>query len=140
MPSPESTQLFAILASAGDDNVRRLPLAQELQAIVHATFVQQASLLKGTDTELVDFHPSLRPDEDHLIRIANFQPPSAIRAALEAPLSVQTLTVNVTTLPTIRGLFVGEIKPRLSVRIQAFDKRQVLSRRGLSMILTGDVL
>src|SRR5262245_52765348 len=117
MASSQSIQLFALLANAGDDNVRRLPLAQELQATVHTTFVQQASVFKGTDTELVEFHPSLRPDEDHLIRIANFQPPVAVLAALEAPLSVQTLTVSIATLPTVRGLFVGELKPQLSVRI-----------------------
>jgi len=103
-------------------------------------FQTQAAEFTGPSIELLDFDPSLRPDEAHIIRIPQFVLPAPIRAAMENPLGVEPLGVTSETLGQIAGLFVGDLEPAISVRIQSFDRRQVLTAKGLSMILDGNTL
>src|SRR2546422_7844652 len=103
MPSQDTTQLFAVL-SDDQRTVRRLPVAQALQSVVRSVFQTQAAEFTGPSIELLDFDPSLRPDEAHIIRIPQFVLPAPIRAAMENPLGVEPLGVTSETLGQIAGL------------------------------------
>jgi hypothetical protein len=136
MDNQEATQLFAVLNDA-QRSVRRLPVTQALQGTVRTVFVHQTNQFKPPDAELLDFEPSLRPDESHIIRIADFMLPTPIIAALQNPLGVEVLDAAGDLLTQIAGLFIGELEPSVLVRVQSFDRRQVLTARGLSIILSG---
>ena len=136
MASQTTAHLFAILQ--GKQEVRLLPLHQSLQTQISALFESQESAFRSEDAEELDFDPSLRPDEDQIIRIPAFVLPDAIRSALENPLGVTPLSFSPETADRIVGLFVGGLAPNLKVLLQTFNRRQMLTASGLSIILRGD--
>ena len=136
MVNQDPTQLFAVLNDS-HGSVRRLPVSQALQSEVRSIFDHQTIQFMKPATELLDFDPSLRPDEDHIIRIPDFVLPATIVAALRNPLGVEPLGAAPQMWTQIAGLFVGELEPATIVRMQSFDRRQVLTARGLSIILSG---
>ena len=136
MPAYTGSHLFAILH--GKQEVKRLPLHQNLQAPIRALFQGQEAAFRSDDAEELDFDPSLRPDEDQIIRIPNFSVPDAVRSALENPLSVDVLSFSSASAERVVGLFVGQLKPKVKVLFQTFNRRQVLTTGGFSVVLRGD--
>jgi hypothetical protein len=101
-------------------------------------FASQAIAFRSSDAEELDFDPSLRPDEDQIIRIHGFRVPDAIQSALTNPLSVETLAFSTANVERIAGLFVGSLEPTPTVAFQSFNRRQMLMTNGFSIILHGD--
>src|SRR5687767_1340772 len=70
MPDHTTQHLFAILH--GKEEIRRIPLQQNLQEVIGGLFASQAEVFRSEDEEVLAFDPSLRPAEDQIIRIGGF--------------------------------------------------------------------
>ena len=128
--------LFAVLH--GKQEIRRLPLQQGLQSAVGALFDSQEHSFRSPDAEVLDFDPSLRPDEGQIIRIGDFTVPEAVAAAISDPLSVGPLVFSAEAADRVAGLFVGRASPQPKILFQAFSRRQMLTTAGFSIILSHD--
>lgn len=136
MPEKKPFQLFAILH--GKEEIRRLPLQQSLAAPVSELFEVQAIAFSPSGAEVLAFDPALRPAEDQIIRIPDFAVPASIQAAIDDPLSVDVLSFSEDTTVQIVGLFIGRMTPKPRVLLQTFNRRQMLTTKGFSLILSGD--
>jgi hypothetical protein len=136
MPDQATQHLFAVLR--GKQEIRRIPLQQDLQSAVSSLFATQAAAFRSPDDEVLAFDPSLHPGEDQVIKIGAFSVPSQIQQALENPMNVASIAFSAQSVDQIVGLFVGQLQPTLHVRFQAFSRRQMLTTSGLSIILSGN--
>ncbi len=74
--APKPWNLFAIVADEGVP-VRRIPLAQTVQAEIQSVFdLQNRELFAGSPDE-VEFQPEYRPEEDEILFIGDFELPAA---------------------------------------------------------------
>lgn len=123
--------LFALCRAATGLQVKRVALAQPVQAKVGHIFQAQANSFLNGIAEEVDFSGDWKPDDDELL---------VIDAPAEAAVITATITANPISLPEIdaqnfmaegiRGLFVIEsVGQDHRVLIQAFSAQQLLSRR-----------
>src|SRR4051794_21640748 len=128
--------LFALVDDP-DDPVRRLPLAQPLQVSVNKIFQDQFSSLFAGSPEEVPFDVRLNPDESEIFFISGFDPPPKVWEAIRNPAVLERIDVNEDSLEKTKGLFVGDYASR-RIFLQVFDKRRLLSTRGLTILLSGD--
>lgn len=132
-----TSQLFAIL---NDGDVRRLPLGNSIQPNIFDLFEEQSTAVVADQVEALDFDPNLRPDEDHVIKIPNFDLPTSISGAIRNPLGVHTLNITADNLEKLRALFLGEPEPDGPIWFQTFSRKQVLAKDRLGLVLSGDTL
>jgi Domain of unknown function (DUF4868) len=123
--------LFALCRAAAGLQVKRVALAQPVQAKVGTIFQTQAnSFLNGINEE-VDFSGDWKPDDDELLVIDAPAEAAVITATIAAnPISLPEIDAQNFMAEGIRGLFVIEpVGQDHRVLIQAFSAQQLLSRR-----------
>lgn len=131
------TNFFALVRTAANP-VRRIKLARDVQQTLSELFVQAASQMLHEDIEHVPFQGSYRPDESEILVINDFKVPTEIWSALKEPTSCDDLDLGSRELPNIRAIFTGETGEKPWVALQAFQRNQFLTRRGISIVLSGD--
>lgn len=124
--------LFAVLR---DQNlIRRVSLEQGVQSQVVTLFLRQYAALGIEDREHVPFDPSLKPDRSEIFILPAFELPQNVASAVQEPLSLETLSDDESELEKVKALFLAS-RESDAVLFQVFDRRQILSRKRLTLIL-----
>ena len=126
---------FFALVRHDPDPVRRIRLTHDVQDALSALFMEQAGKLVHPDFERVPFDGHYRPDDSEILSISPFQMPETIWAALREPAACEDLVFGTEAAPNIRAIFTGSFEKKW-VAFQAFQRSQLLTRRGISIILS----
>lgn len=128
--------LFAL----ADTDIWRLPLSADVQAEVRAIFLNQEEAFNASCTSTVPFDGKYKPDEFECLEIATFAPAERMISILRDPLGTESIPVSQEILKRIKAIFTGEVvENQAKVLIQRFDRRQVLSSKGLSLFHGAEV-
>lgn len=123
--------LFALCRSSGVLEVKRVALAQPVQAKVGGIFQGQAINFLQNVNEEVEFSGGWKPDDDEIL-VMNPPAEAAVIAAAQTanPISLPEIDASNFMAEGIRGLFIIDgAGPAQRVLIQAFSAQQLLSRR-----------
>lgn len=136
--SHDGFNLFALT----DDVPRivRLPLSSYVQKEITQVFQQQEEEFNSTGETEVPFDGKYKPDDGECLTISGFDDIDNLHGAIVNPLGVSELTGTQAEVLSIKALFVGYVRPdgsRVSL-IQRFDRRRILSTKGLSIFYSGD--
>lgn len=132
--------LFA-LTSSPKRRIVRFALSQDVQTDLTAYLkAQEASFNKAAEEE-IDFDGKYKPDEGECLVIKNFDDIDSLSHAVSNPLSVAEITPDPDEFEIIRALFTGYVSDKGSIVIllQNFDKRKIISARGLSIFHSSNV-
>ncbi|KXU29575.1 hypothetical protein A0J57_23545 [Sphingobium sp. 22B] len=123
--------LFALCRLTTGLQVKRVALAQPVQAKVGHIFQTQANYFLNGVAEEVDFSGDWKPDDDELLVIDAPAEAAVITATIAAnPISLPEIDAQNFMAEGIRGLFVIDpVGQGHRVLIQAFSAQQLLSRR-----------
>ena len=129
------TNFFVLLRGQDDDPIRRISLERSIQYQLCETFSEAKSDLKNSDMQEREFDGYYKPDESEVLFIDNFEIPKEIINAINEPSSVQTLQFDKNDFPPIKAIFTGDFDNDPWISFQVFERRQYLSRKGISLIL-----
>ena len=127
--------LFAVT----DTDVWRIPLSGPVQTEVAAMFRNQEEEFDSSFTAPVNFDGKYKPDDFECLVIPDFQGAARMLEAIQQPLQVPAIPASSEILARIKALFTGYFRDEeMRVLVQRFDKRQVLSSRGISIFHSAD--
>lgn len=130
--------LFALTKIAGS-HILRFPLTAELQADIDTIFQQQLAAFEADIAETIPFDGRYVPDENELLSIDSFKEGDELVAAVANPLATESFDPAVHSLAAVKALFVGiERNHGHCVLIQHFERRRLISTRGLAMFFSGN--
>lgn len=130
--------LFALTKIAGSP-ILRLPLTAELQADIDTIFQQQLAAFEADIAETIPFDGRYVPDENELLSIDRFSEGDELVAAVANPLATESFDPAVHSLSAVKALFVGiERNQGPCVLIQHFERRRLISTKGLAMFFSGN--
>ncbi|MGY4570494.1 Kiwa anti-phage protein KwaB-like domain-containing protein [Bradyrhizobium sp. USDA 3256] len=129
--------LFA-LTSEPARRIVRIPVSAEVQQEVASTFDDQETKFWETGGEQIAFDGKYKPDEGECLFIEDYDDIDGLHSAVANPLSIPEIEAQGTEFEAVKALFVGRSDPKL-VLIQSFDKRKIISNRGLSLFLSSNV-
>jgi hypothetical protein len=131
--------LFALTRDSSR-RILRIPLSAEVQSEVSSTFSGQEEYFRKSCEERIDFDGKYKPDEGECLLIADFDDIDGLHSAVANPLSVPEIEPATTEFETIKALFAGKIdgEKRITL-IQSFDKRKIISNKGLSIFHSANV-
>lgn len=119
--------------------VRLLSVEQGVQEELAGRFSDGANRLLSDEVERIDFTASsYKPDESEVWEIPDFDLPDEIAVAVDRPIECPRLEGVEGMLPEISAIMASlgpEDGTQPCIAFQAFDRRQFLTRRGISVIL-----
>ncbi|WP_210253041.1 hypothetical protein [Beijerinckia sp. L45] len=131
--------LFA-LTNNSSRRIVRVPLSNDIQGDVEALFKSQESDFDLRAQEKVVFDGKYRPDDGECLVINDFDDIDNLQYAVDNPLSVPEIRPSPVEFESIKALFSGDsTSADKSVLIQSFDKRKILSNKGLSIFHSSNV-
>lgn len=132
--------LFA-LTSNPERRVLRLALSQEVQNDLTDYLKNQEQDFNKAAEEEIDFDGKYKPDESECLVISNFDDLDNLDQAVSNPLSVPEIRPDPDEFETIKALFTVYVDDadRNVVLLQNFDKRKIISTRGLSIFHSANV-
>lgn len=111
-------------------------MSQDLQRDLTNFFAVQKDEFYAEHPAKVHFEADYIPEDDELLFINGFRLPEAMKSALRNPIVADPLSAE--ELPDIHGIFTGDAEGH-EVWLQVFDRRRLLSTKGLSLVLDGSV-
>jgi hypothetical protein len=131
--------LFALTRDSSR-RVVRIPLSADVQNEVQATFQDQERAFRGGAHEEIAFDGKYKPDDGESLFINDFDDIDNLHGTVANPLSVPEIAPSTDEFETIKALFFGQIDgQKRTVLLQNFDKRKILSNKGLSIFHASNV-
>lgn len=128
--------LFALT----ENDVWRIPLSAPVQTEVAAMFKNQEEEFDAAYSASVPFDGKYKPEDFECLAIPDFQGAGRMFDALSQPLQCDSIPASSEVLARIKALFTGYVHDgEMHILVQRFDKRQVLSGRGISIFHSADV-
>ena len=127
---------FFLLVKSEESPIQRLSVAQKLQKELTIIFSDQQNSLFPKAREVVKFHPGFNCDDEELFIIEKFNLPIEISNAIADPTTVGAFEFGTGDLPQIKGIIASDNNNN-TILFQSFDKRRVLSKKSVSLILSG---
>ncbi|MBA3919129.1 MAG: hypothetical protein C0516_11150 [Gemmatimonas sp.] len=125
---------FAVI-NDGDLRVRRIDLTPALTSELEGRFSRLATSIFSSEIDRIPFSSGYRPDESEIAVIEPFQEVAPVLLAVRDPISIPSLVSS--EIEQITFIAVTTPQAEDVVCLQSFDKRQLLARRGLALILSG---
>lgn len=116
------------------NRIVRFTLDRPVQDAMTAFLDQQVALF-DQECEEVNFDGKYKPDAGEMLVISEFDDLDNLAHPIGAPLDVPVAEPNNTSFDSIRALFFGqpEADGSISVYLQSFDRRRVISDTGFSI-------
>lgn len=131
--------LFALTREASR-RIVRIPLSSEVQDEVIENFSQQEQQFRASAEEQVAFDGKYKPDDGECLFIDGYDDIDNLHWAIANPLSLPEISPVTSEFEEIKALFVGRADGDNRVAlIQAFDRRKILSTKGLSLFYATNV-
>jgi hypothetical protein len=132
-------QFFNLFALTNDPGARvlRVSVVQELQETITAMFKEQETkFLAGVEgDDFIKFDGKYRPEEKELLVIDDFDDLDKVADAILNPIGYDTFSVKDHGFDMLKGLFTGYVQDgKTRVLLQVFDRRRIISPKGLSII------
>jgi hypothetical protein len=113
-------------------------MSAEAQALATQSFENAIPDFLPAELERIEFDGRYKPDSDEILEVSNFTLPAGVSESIADPLGCEPLILDRENLPAIKALFtVTEDDPQRLV-FQIFKKNQYLTRRGLSLLFSGE--
>jgi hypothetical protein len=119
----------------------RFPLSQDVQNELTAYLTNQKQEFRiGIQNEIL-FDGKYKPDEGEVLYIENFDEIDGLAQAIRTPLGYPEVVPSEEEFAGIKALFSGDIDDDgiITVLIQQFDKRKIISTNGLSIFHSTNV-
>jgi hypothetical protein len=130
--------LFA-LTRVGARRIVRIPIAANVQNELVNIFSQQEAKFRSAE-DFIDFDGKYKPDDDECLVINDYDDIDGLHNAIANPLGVPEIAPSIDEFESIKALFMGRVDgANRIVVIQAFDKRRILSNKGLSIFHSANV-
>jgi len=131
--------LFA-LTREGSRRIVRIPLSAEIQQEIGQTFTSQESEFRASGEEQIAFDGKYKPDDGECLFIDDYDDIDDLHGAIANPLGVPEIAPTTSEFEAIKALFVGtsDSTKRIAL-IQSFDKRKIISNKGLSIFHAANV-
>jgi hypothetical protein len=132
--------LFA-LTNDPESRILRFALSQEVQEELTAYIKEQEASFNSYAQQEFIFDGKYKPDDGECLIINNYDDIDDLSQAIANPLSVPEINPDPATFASIKALFTGYTGAdgNKSVLIQHFDRRKILSTRGLSIFHSANV-
>lgn len=132
--------LFALTDDPTNRRVR-FSLAQDVQTDLATLFTKQAADFSDHGQEEIQFDGKYKPDLGEILVINGFDDIDRLADAVANPLSVPEVQPTPDTFDAIKALFSGQIDASgvVTVLVQHFDKKRVISTNGLSIFHSSNV-
>lgn len=132
--------LFALTDDPTNRRVR-FSLSQEVQTDLTALFTQQEADFSDSGQEEIQFDGKYKPDLGEVLVINGFDDIDDLADAVANPLSIPEVQPTPDTFDTIKALFSGHVDAggSVTVLVQYFDKKRVISTNGLSIFHSSNV-
>ncbi len=135
--------MFNLFALTDDPANRRLrfSLSQEVQTDLTSNFQEQERSFTTAGQDEIPFDGKYKPDPGEVLVISNFDDIDGLADAVANPLSVPEVTPTPDAFEKIKALFSGYVDQNgvVTVLIQHFDKKRVISTNGLSIFHSSNV-
>ncbi|WP_431273188.1 hypothetical protein ACQ858_13240 [Variovorax ureilyticus] len=131
--------LFALVNDPAA-RVQRFSLAREVQAEL-TTYLEQQEQAFNACSDQHEFDGKYKPDAGELLFIDDFDDIDKLGSAIQDPMSVPEVAPTIDLFEKIKALFSGRVESDKSVTVllQAFDRRRVLSTNGLTIFQSNNV-
>jgi hypothetical protein len=131
--------LFALTRDSSR-RILRIPLSAEVQRDVSATFASQEAEFQQAAREEIAFDGKYKPEDGECLFISDYDDIDNVHNAIANPLSVPEIAPSTNEFEDIKALFLGRADGQKKVAlIQSFDKRKIISNRGLSLFHSENV-
>ena len=137
MARPGFQNFFAITDDP-ESSLRRIRVTRQLQSELATLFHEQTATLLNEDLEEVQFDGRLEPDDSQILVVPDFPVPEDISAVVRNPRGLEPLDLSEGLDGRIKAIFTGHAGADSRYSFQVFDRRRLLSARGLSIILSAD--
>jgi hypothetical protein len=125
--------LFA-LTSDPARRIVRIPLAANVQKEMDETFSDQEKRFRASSEEQIPFDGKYKPDDGECLFIDDYDDIDDLHGAIQNPLRIPAIVAATNEFEAIKALFVGSSDGgRKIALIQSFDKRRIISTKGLSI-------
>lgn len=136
-------QVFNLFALTDDPANRRLrfSLSHEVQTDLTSNLQGQEHSFTTAGQEEIPFDGKYKPDPGEVLVISGFDDIDGLADAVANPLSVPEVTPTPDAFEKIKALFSGYVDQNgvVTVLIQHFDKKRVISTNGLSIFHSSNV-
>lgn len=131
--------LFALTRDSSR-RVLRIPLSATVQKEVASTFERQEGDFRNAAQEEIAFDGKYKPDDGECLCIEDYDDIDNLHGAIVNPLSVPEISPTTSEFEGIKALFSGRSDgTKKTVLIQSFDKRKIISNKGLSLFHASNV-
>lgn len=133
-------ELFAITSNPGEP-IFKFTLSQGVQQEVSDYLKDQEAAFRVAGASEIEFDGKYKPEEGEVLVINNFKPEFDFASCIDNANSIKEIPSNAGAFGQIKGIFSGykDANGSYTVLIQHFDKRKVLSTRGISLYHSGSV-
>lgn len=128
--------MFNLFALTDDpmNRVVRFSLSSDVQSDLTRRFKDQEQEFTTNGEEEIPFDGNYKPDSGEVLVISNFDDIDGVTDAISSPLAVQEIMPTPGMFDKIKALFSGyEENGVITVLIQMFDRRHIISTNGLSI-------
>ncbi|MBY6266597.1 DUF4868 domain-containing protein (plasmid) [Azospirillum sp. 412522] len=135
------TALFAI-TDIPNSTIVRFPLAEEIRNEVMNYFRDQEAAFRVDAANQIQFDGKYKPDEGECLVIDGFIPTHDFAACIDNAEGVAAIPSASEAFSKIKAIFVGYRDPEdrtITILLQHFDKKKILSTRGFSLFHSGNV-
>ncbi|WP_026600277.1 Kiwa anti-phage protein KwaB-like domain-containing protein [Methylomonas sp. 11b] len=132
--------LFALTDDPAS-RVVRFSLSQEVQSELTPFLQNQEMQFTNSIDQEIAFDGKYKPDSGQALVIANFDDIDGLSIVIRNPLSVAEVVASPEVFQIIKALFTGYIDQSggVTILIQHFDKRKIISTNGLSIFHSANV-
>jgi hypothetical protein len=134
---------YNLFALTDDPNNRRVRfvLSQEVQTDLTSYLSQQKTSFLGSGQAEIPFDGKYKPEAGEILVINDFDDINELADAIANPLAIPEVDPTPQTFETICALFSGEQDQdgSITVLVQHFDKRKIISTNGLSIFHAANV-
>ncbi len=131
--------LFALTRNPSR-RIVRIPLSADVQKEVTSTFNSQETDFRNSTEEEIAFDGKYKPDDGECLFISDYDDIDNLHGAIANPMSVPEISPTTSEFEGIKALFFGRIDGTKKIAlIQTFDKRKIISNKGLSLIHASNV-
>jgi len=131
--------LFALTRDSSR-RVLRIPLSASVQSEVSSTFQGQEADFRNAAQEEIAFDGKYKPDDGECLTIGDYDDIDNLHDAVANPLSVPEIAPTTNEFEEIKALFSGRSEgSKKIVLIQTFDRRKIISNKGLSLFHASNV-
>ncbi len=135
--------LFNLFALTSDpkNRILRFSLSQDVQDELTIYIKEQEIFFNLCVQKELIFDGKYKPDDGECLIINDYDDIDDLNLAIENPLSVQEVIPDHSTFSSIKALFTGYtgVDGNKNVLIQSFDKKKIISPRGLSIFHSANV-